>query len=102
MDFCLYRLSICDYLQVFRGRTLLTLLQILRGARKDQFSTCITAVGTKFDDPIGMIDDVGVVFHDQYGIPFVYERIKHIEEFADILEVESGRGLIEDIQCVPT
>ena len=49
------------------------------------------------DDPVGVLDDVEVVLDDDDGVALVDEALEHVEELADVLEVQTGRRLVEDV-----
>ena len=58
-------------------------------------TTLVATFGTKFDYVVGSGDDIWVVFHDYDRVTFVQKGIEGVEQFADIIEVEAGSGLIE-------
>ena len=56
----------------------------------------LASAGAHVDDVVGGLEDVEVVLDDEYGVAAVDELAEEGEECADVLEVESGGGLIED------
>ena len=58
------------------------------------------ALGAEVDDPVGRLDDVEVVLDDQHGVAGVDQARQHGEQPADVLEVQAGRGLVEDVDGV--
>ena len=50
------------------------------------------------DDVVGLTDDVEVVLDDDDGIAAIDEATEHLYEDADVLEMETGGGLVEDVE----
>ena len=73
----------------------------VRGAGGDDLAALVAAVGAEVDDPVGGFDDVEIVFDDDDGVALVDEGVEDFEEFADVFEVEAGRGFIEDVEGLP-
>ena len=67
----------------------------------DDAAARVAAFGAEVDDPIGGLDDVEVVFDDEYGVAGVAEFVEHLQQLGDIGEMQAGCGLIQDIQCPP-
>src|SRR4029077_2835357 len=53
---------------------------------------------TKVDDPVGCLDAVEIVLDHVYGIALVGEAVEDLKKLANVLEVEAGRRLIEDVE----
>ena len=53
--------------------------------------------GPKVDHPIRGLDDVEIVLDHDHGVAGVDQVVEHLEELADVLEVEAGGGLVEDV-----
>src|SRR3989344_6965184 len=64
----------------------------------DDSAAPLPSFGAEVDDPVGGFDDVEVVLDDDDGIAAVDELLEHGEELLDVLEVEAGRRLVEEIQ----
>ena len=56
------------------------------------------AARSQVDHPVGGLDDVEVVFDHDHGVALVGEAVEDFEELADVLEVEAGGGLVEDVE----
>ena len=56
------------------------------------------AFGAHVDDPVGGLDDVEIVFDDEQGAAALDEFAEGGEEFLDVVEVEAGSGLVEDVE----
>ena len=57
------------------------------------------AFGAEIDDPIGRLDDLEVVFHDEDRIARVDEIVQHAQQqFFDIGEVQPGGRLVQQIE----
>src|ERR1700733_6100292 len=68
-----------------------------RALRHDAAST-FTAFRTEIDDPIGLFDHVEVVLDDQHGVAEGNQTLEHIQEFADIVKVQTGRWFVENVK----
>jgi hypothetical protein len=56
------------------------------------------AFGAEVDDPIGVADHVQIVLDDDDRIAQVGEPMEHFEQLADVVEVEAGGGLVEQVE----
>ena len=65
-----------------------------------ELSTVFATERTNIDDIVCMSDDIKIMLDDDDGIATIDELGEDIKELGDIGEVESGRGLIEDIECL--
>ena len=69
----------------------------LRGrARGHHLAAAVPALGPQVDDVVGALDDLGVVFDDHHRVALVDELLQGGEQPADIVEVETGGGFVED------
>lgn len=75
-----------------------TLSQLFRCPFSHDEAASASPFWSQVDDPIGTLDDVQVVLHDQYRMSFFNETVEGGQELADIFEVKSGRGLVEDVE----
>jgi|JI10StandDraft_1071094.scaffolds.fasta_scaffold1489907_1 hypothetical protein len=64
-------------------------------------SAAMPALGVHFDDLVRGLDDVEVVLDPHYRVPGVDEAVDDTEQLADVVAVEAGGGLVEDVQCAP-
>ena len=46
------------------------------------------------------LDDVEIVFDDDDGIAAIAQAMQYAEQLFDVMEVQAGRRLVEDIQRV--
>src|SRR5258708_10501224 len=56
------------------------------------------ALRAEIDDPVGGLDDFEIVLDDDDRVAGLDQRLEDLEELADILEMEAGRWLFEDIK----
>ncbi|MGH2550360.1 MAG: hypothetical protein ACRDHN_13275, partial [Thermomicrobiales bacterium] len=65
------------------------------------FDDDATAGGAGFwaeiDQPISRLDDVEIMLDDDDRVAEIDEAIEHIEQLADVVEVQAGRWLVEDV-----
>jgi hypothetical protein len=71
---------------------------LLGGAVGDDASTTFAALGAEIEDVVGVADDVEVVLDDDDGVAEVSEAVQDFEELADVVEVEAGGGLVEEVE----
>jgi len=67
-------------------------------ALRDDAAAAFAAFRAEVDDPVGLLDDVEIVLDDQDGVAERDEALENIEEFADVVEVKAGGGLIENVK----
>ena len=70
---------------------------VLGRALGDDPAAAAAALGAEVDDPVGALDDVEVVLDDDDRVALVDQALEHAEELADVLEVQAGRRLVEDV-----
>ena len=68
------------------------------GAGGDDLAAAAAAFGAHVDDPVGGFDDVEIVLDDEEGAAAFDEFAEGGEEFGDVVEVEAGGGLVEDVE----
>ena len=64
----------------------------------DQVAAADACLRTQVDDPVGRLDHVEVVLDHDHGIAEVGQAMEHVEELADIVEVEPGGRFVKDVQ----
>ena len=69
---------------------------LLGGAADYQMASVLAAFGAQVNDVIGALDNVHVVLDYDYGVAATNQSIKRLQQFADIVEVKTGCGLIKD------
>src|SRR5277367_2475117 len=69
-----------------------------RWALRHDAASAFAAFGTEIDDPVGLFDHVEVVLDDQHGVAKGNQTLEHVQEFADIVEVQSGRWFVENVK----
>src|SRR6185437_15701700 len=80
-------------LEVLAGVALGDEGDILGRAGGDDLAAAVAAFWAEIDDPVGGLDDLEVVLDDEHRVPGLHERLKHLQELADILEMEAGGWL---------
>ena len=77
------------------GAGVLALRDFLGGAGGDDLSAVLAGFGADVDDVVGGFDNFHVVFDDDKGVSGFDEAVEDAEEARDVVEVESGGGLVE-------
>src|ERR1700675_1811998 len=71
---------------------------LLRRARGDDLPALVAALGAHVDDPVGGFDDVEIVLDDQERSAALLQFAKGREKFGDVVEMQAGRGLVQNIE----
>src|ERR1035438_7605103 len=66
----------------------------------DDAAAFSSAFGAEIEDPIGVADHVHVVLDDDNRVAEVGQAMQHVEQFADVVEVQSGGGLVEQVESL--
>src|SRR5205807_3514095 len=64
----------------------------------DDLAALLAALGPEVDDVVGRLDHVEVVLDDQHGVAGVDQPVEHAEELLHIVEVQSSRRFVEDVE----
>ncbi len=64
----------------------------------DDAAATLAAFGAEVDDPVSLLDDVEVVLDDEHGVAEIDEALQDVEELSDVIEVQTGGGLVEDVE----
>ena len=75
----------------------LDLDDVLRGALRDHGAAAGATLGPHVDDPVRGLDHVEIVLDDDDGVALVHQPLQNEHEFADVLEVQARRRLVEDV-----
>ena len=65
-------------------------------AAADELSSGGSAFGSEVDIIIGHLDDIKIVFNDEYGMTALDEGIEAGEETTDVVKVETSSRLIKN------
>src|SRR5687767_7776333 len=85
-------------LQVSSGVRAFDLRDILRRARGHDRPATRAPLGSQIDDPVRGLDHVEIVLDDEHRVSLVDQTVEHLKEQAHVLEVETGRWLVEDVE----
>jgi hypothetical protein len=56
------------------------------------------AFGAHVDHPVGGLDHVQVVLDDDDGVAGVAQLVQHLQQQLDVVEVQAGGGLVQDVE----
>ena len=59
------------------------------------------AFGAEVDDPVRGLDDVEVVLDHDHRVAVVAQPVQHGQQQLDVVEVQAGRRLVEDVERAP-
>ena len=72
----------------------------VRGRASNHYlSPSVTAFWTEVDDIVCLADHLQIVLHYYYRVALIHQRLQDMQEFLDVRQVQSGRGLIEEVEC---
>ncbi len=71
---------------------------IFGGAFRHEVAACLPSFWTEVYDVVSTFDDVHVVLNDEDGVSSSDEGVEGIQQFVDVVEVESGGWLVKDEQ----
>ena len=58
------------------------------------------AFGAEVDDPVGGLDDVEIMLDHDHAVALLDEPMEDFEELADVVEMQAGGGLVQDVERV--
>src|SRR6267143_1331469 len=64
----------------------------------DDAAATLAAFGAEVDDPVSLLDDVEVVLDDEHGVAEIDKALQDVEELSNVIEVQAGGGLVEDVE----
>ena len=80
------------------GDGVLDLLDPLDGPAVDDRPSVLARARSDVDDPVGLLDGVLVVLHDDHGVPQVAEPVERVDQPAVVPLVQPDAGLVEHVQ----
>src|SRR3546814_1152119 len=76
------------------------LRDLFRCAFGHDFAALDAAFGAHVDDPVGGLDDVEIMFDHDDADALLHKGVEDFQQFADILEMEAGGGLVQYVERV--
>jgi uncharacterized protein YwlG (UPF0340 family) len=64
----------------------------------EQFAAVRAADRAELDDVISFEEEIEVMLDDDHGVALVHQRVKHVDEFFAVAEVEADRRLLEQVE----
>ena len=58
----------------------------------------LARLGADVDQPVGLLDHVEVVLDDDHGVAEIDQPVEHVEQLHEIVEVEAGRRLVQQVE----
>ena len=80
------------------GIALLHLHHLLGCAIGHDAPAALPALGTEVNNAVSHLYDIEVVLDHEYGIARIHELLEHLDEHAHVLEVQTRRGLVQDVE----
>ena len=70
-----------------------------RRALGDELTALVAGIGAKVDHPVGLADQIQIVFHDDHRVALVHEAVQHFGQKPHVVKVQAGCWLIEEVKC---
>src|SRR6266436_5770580 len=64
----------------------------------DDAAAAFAAFRAEVNDPVGLFDDVEMVLDDEHGVAEINEALQDVEELSNVVEVQAGGGLVENVE----
>ena len=74
---------------------------VLRRALGDDLATVFATLRAKIDGPVGVAHHIDVVLDDDDSVAKIGQPMQHLEQPPNVVEMESGRGLVEQVEGAP-
>ncbi len=71
---------------------------LLRRGHREHAPAILTAFRTQIDDPVSDLDHVEVVLDDHERVPGFQQLPERGQQLRDVVEVQTGGRLVEDIE----
>ena len=84
--------------QELAGVTALDPGDILGRACGHDLAAAVAALGAEVDEPVRGLDHLEIVLDHDNGIALLDQFVQHLEQFRDVVEMQSGRRLVQDVQ----
>ena len=72
------------------------------GPAANNLAAPVSALGPQIDHPVRRLDDFQIVLDDHNRSPCFNETAKCRQEFADVIKMQPGRGLVKDVKQPPS
>jgi hypothetical protein len=63
----------------------------------EDFTAALSCARTDIDEPVRMTHEVNGVFDDEETVAALLETVEDLHQSADVLGVQTGRRLVEDV-----
>src|SRR5580698_2728350 len=67
-------------------------------AGRDDLAALVATLGTEIDEPVGRLDHVEIMLDDDERRAGVEKFAKRSQKFGDVVEVQAGGRLVEDVK----
>ena len=85
----------CEHLS---GSAFLARGNMLWCAGGDDLAAAAAAFRAEVDDPVGVLNDIEVVFDDNQWMASFDKAVEDVQQFLHVSDVQAGRWLIEHVQ----
>src|SRR5213594_2630459 len=74
---------------------------VFRGSLGDDAPARVAGARSHLDHPVGPLDDVEMVLDHEHGVAGVDEPVEHAAQGPDVVQVQAGGRLVEDVELAP-
>ena len=72
--------------------------QVFRGPFGNNPATTCARFRSQIDNPVGRFDHVEIMLDDDHGVPQFDQTVQHLQQLANVVEMEAGGGFVQDIE----
>ena len=83
------------FTQEMTGMALRACGDLFGSPRNDQFAAAVTGIRAQIQHPVGVPDDIEVVFDDQDGVAGIDQTLENLQQNPDIFEMKAGGRFIK-------
>jgi len=66
---------------------------------KHEVTALLASFWSQFDDPVGHIENIQVVFDYEHRVPHRNERVENVHQAGNIFKVQTRCGFVKDKEC---
>jgi hypothetical protein len=93
-----YLLAFVLFVVVYLAILLLGTAVAMRRADRDDLAAAVAAFGPEIQQPVGGLDDLEIVLDHHHGVALVDQLVEHFQQLLDVVEVQAGGRLVEDVE----
>ena len=85
------------FFEIFAGVRCLNCGNLLGCSGGNDRSAAVSPFGTEVDDVVGALDNVQIVFNDNYGVACIAQALQNLKQLGNVGRVQTRGGLVKNI-----